>query len=225
MNSRDYYDIDDILCVQQQVPCTTIQTLVGLSFDVHNNPSKHPQSQKLPLPFWLADPLDAEEYVRMSIPPCFSKTTQKRLLASIASSTPNSGAANSSTQASSSALLNSTGNPASTAHPSNFIFLDAEIANLRSISPFFYKFAERFVELSPNLSQFLSLIFLNRLQRLVLLSNTAAGAEMERGYVDYFDESERRLFASCVEYRNNYFSWLRGDKQHISASFLVKRYS
>ncbi|PVU92961.1 hypothetical protein BB560_003117 [Smittium megazygosporum] len=82
MSSGRYFDIDDILAVQQRVPCIVRQNVVGLAYDHNMEPSENKAGSKLSLPFWIADSLDAEEFVEMDIPLPFSKQSQRKLLAS-----------------------------------------------------------------------------------------------------------------------------------------------
>ncbi|PVU96680.1 hypothetical protein BB559_002287 [Furculomyces boomerangus] len=82
MASRDYFDIDDILAVHQRVPCYLKNDVVGLTYNYDLIPSINKKGSKLSLPFWIADTLDAEEFVDLDVPPAFSKKVQRRLLAS-----------------------------------------------------------------------------------------------------------------------------------------------
>ncbi|PVU93212.1 hypothetical protein BB561_003403 [Smittium simulii] len=162
MAKRDYYDIDDILAVQQRVPCNIKQDIIGLSYNYNLEPSVNKANSKITLPFWIADALDAEEYVEMNIPVAFSKHTQRKLLAS-----------------------------------TNL--------NLNALCPYFYKLGERFAELSPNLADFLSHVYL---QRLELISNQAQH-DSSSEFLSQLDTHEKssndRYPLTCSEITSNNF--------------------
>ncbi|KAJ1835821.1 DNA replication protein [Coemansia sp. RSA 2711] len=82
MSRPSYYDIDDILAVQERVPCVLQVDLDGLGSSGSGGLSKVHRNSRWALPFWMADRLNEEDYVNMEVSPMFSKQANRMYAAS-----------------------------------------------------------------------------------------------------------------------------------------------
>ncbi|KAJ2159901.1 hypothetical protein GGF46_002683 [Coemansia sp. RSA 552] len=82
MSQPSYYDIDDILAVQERVPCVLHADLDGLGSAGSGGASKVQRNSRWALPFWMADRLNEEDVVDMDISPIFSKRANRMYAAS-----------------------------------------------------------------------------------------------------------------------------------------------
>ncbi|KAJ2135568.1 DNA replication protein [Coemansia sp. RSA 678] len=82
MSGASYYDIDDILAVQERVPCVLQVDLDGLGSSGSGGTSKVHRNSRQTLPFWMADRLNEEDYVNMEVSPMFSKQANRMYAAS-----------------------------------------------------------------------------------------------------------------------------------------------
>ncbi|KAJ2825252.1 DNA replication protein [Coemansia erecta] len=82
MSRANYYDIDDILAVQERVPCVLQVDLDGLGSSGSGGASKVHRNSRWTLPFWMADRLNEEDYVNMEVSPMFSKQANRMYAAS-----------------------------------------------------------------------------------------------------------------------------------------------
>ncbi|KAJ2082440.1 DNA replication protein [Coemansia sp. RSA 988] len=82
MSKASYYDIDDILAVQERVPCVLQVDLDGLGSASGGGASKVYRNSRWTLPFWMADRLNEEDYVDMEVSPLFSKQANRMYAAS-----------------------------------------------------------------------------------------------------------------------------------------------
>ncbi|KAJ2676870.1 hypothetical protein IWW42_000208 [Coemansia sp. RSA 1085] len=82
MSKPSYYDIDDILAVQERVPCVLQVDLDGLGSAGSGGSSKVHRNSRWALPFWMADRLNEEDYVNMEVSPMFSKQANRMYAAS-----------------------------------------------------------------------------------------------------------------------------------------------
>ncbi|KAJ1731314.1 DNA replication protein [Coemansia biformis] len=82
MAGAGYYDIDDILAVQERVPCVLRVDLDGLGSAGSGGSSKVHRNSRWALPLWMADRLNEEDYVDMGVSPVFSKRANRMYVAS-----------------------------------------------------------------------------------------------------------------------------------------------
>mmetsp|Transcript_29273 Transcript_29273/g.57472 ORF Transcript_29273/g.57472 Transcript_29273/m.57472 type:complete len:189 (-) Transcript_29273:172-738(-) len=77
-----YYEIDDIVAEDEQIPCIFNVDAVDLGYlDENSNDEDIKKDSKIPLPFWLTQVLATRNMVTPTLPKCFGNRFRESLLA------------------------------------------------------------------------------------------------------------------------------------------------